>query len=199
MAVLLWLILLDLTVCLANVSSIQNLNSYIFIFKLFYKSSTSYFNVKSFLRNLVMIKKCLYLLILCGQSYSMPAFSEPNSKERSLMFSSEQNEISLESTPSVDFFDFKKQQEELSKKQRHEKAVKIQEDSLNTSTMNTYEKTQYYLKKNDMNAVESLQHQQNIQYLQKAKDRGLISNDEYQRKFNNLNTPLLNQRNIQNQ
>ncbi len=115
------------------------------------------------------------------------------------MFSSEQNEISLESTPSVDFFDFKKQQEELSKKQRYEKAVKIQEDSLNTSTMNTYEKTQYYLKKNDMNAVESLQNQQNIQYLQKAKDRGLISNDEYQRKFNNLNTPLLNQRNIQNQ
>ncbi|MFW2040936.1 hypothetical protein ACG94V_05095 [Acinetobacter sp. ULE_I001] len=129
----------------------------------------------------------------------MPAFSEQNSKERSLMFSSEQNEISLESTPSVDFFDFKKQQEELSKKQRYEKAVKIQEDSLNTSTMNTYEKTQYYLKKNDMNAVESLQNQQNIQYLQKAKDRGLISNDEYQRKFNNLNTPLLNQRNIQNQ
>jgi len=146
-----------------------------------------------------MIKKCLYLFILCGQSYSMPAFSEQNSKERSLMFSSEQNEISLESTPSVDFFDFKKQQEELSKKQRYEKAVKIQEDSLNTSTMNTYEKTQYYLKKNDMNAVESLQNQQNIQYLQKAKDRGLISNDEYQRKFNNLNTPLLNQRNIQNQ
>ncbi|MFW1735561.1 MULTISPECIES: hypothetical protein [unclassified Acinetobacter] len=129
----------------------------------------------------------------------MPAFSEQNSKERSLMFSSEQNEISLESTPSVDFFDFKKQQEELSKKQRYEKAVKIQEDSLNTSTMNTYEKTQYYLKKNDMNAVESLQNQQNIQYLQKAIDRGLISNDEYQRKFNNLNTPLLNQRNIQNQ
>ncbi|WP_353162131.1 hypothetical protein [Acinetobacter guillouiae] len=140
-----------------------------------------------------MIKNYFYAFILCGQASTMQAFA--NSKEKSLMFNSEQNEIKMESISKVDFFEFKKEQEEATKKQRYENALRVHEDSLNTSSMNDYEKTQYYLKKNDMNAVKSIENQKQMQYLNKAKDRGIISNEEYSKKFSKLTPHFSNQSN----
>ncbi|MGR2920496.1 hypothetical protein [Acinetobacter sp. 1125_18A] len=125
----------------------------------------------------------------------MQVFANPYSKEESIMFNSEQNKIKMESTPNVDFFAFKKMQDELLKKQRYENALRVHEESLHTSSMNNYEKTQYYLKRNDMNALKSIENQKHMQYLNKAKDRGLISTKEYSKQLSKLNPPFSNQYN----
>jgi len=163
------------------------------MYKTLYRTFFWLYCDKFYLEKLLMIKNYLYTIIIFGQAFTMQAFA--NSKEKSIMFDSEQNEIKMENTSNVDFFEFKKKQEESSKKQRYENAIRIHKHSLNTSNMNDFEKNQYYLKINDMNAVKSIDNKKQMQDLNRAKNRGLISNEDYSKKIRKLNPPFLNQYN----
>ena len=71
------------------------------------------------------------------------------------------------------------------------------ESRANTSNMSPFERSQYLLKNNDTYALNAHESEQQLKSLQKARNRGVISERDYQQKMIKQNQMPLEQKNNQ--
>lgn len=103
-----------------------------------------------------MNKKYFSILLISIYALSLQVFAESNSSEKSIMFSNEETAPLEGKNSNIDFFASRKNQEALSRKQKYEDFIENQENLSNTSNMGKDEKIQYYLKNNNMNAIQHI-------------------------------------------
>lgn len=90
-----------------------------------------------------------------------------------------------------------KQQEQDRIAQREVNVAKMYESRANTSNMSPFERSQYLLKNNDTYALNAHENEQQLKSLQKARNRGVISERDYQQKMIKQNQMPLEQKNNQ--
>ncbi|WP_376744298.1 hypothetical protein [Acinetobacter sp.] len=83
----------------------------------------------------------------------------------------------------VDFFELSRQQELERINQRDANVVKMHENRANTSNMSPFERSQYFLKNSDTQALNAYVNEQQLESFQKARNRGAISEQDYQQKL----------------
>ena len=144
------------------------------------------------------MKKILMLLIspvIAGSVYSAEDWSK---KSQSYVFlQNEEPQYGNKNSEHVDFFELSKQQEQDRIAQRNVNVAKMYENRANTSNMSPFERSQYLLKNNDTYALNAHESEQQLKSLQKARNRGVISERDYQQKMIKQNQMPLEQKNNQ--
>ncbi|MFW1956421.1 hypothetical protein ACG91D_12660 [Acinetobacter guillouiae] len=144
------------------------------------------------------MKKILMLLIspvIAGSVYSAEDWSK---KPQSYVFlQNEEPQYGNNNSEHVDFFELSKQQEQDRIAQREVSVAKMYESRANTSNMSPFERSQYLLKNNDTYALNAHENEQQLKSLQKARNRGVISERDYQQKMIKQNQMPLEQKNNQ--
>ena len=144
------------------------------------------------------MKKILMLLIspvIAGFVYSAEDWSK---KPQSYVFlQNEEPQYGNKNSEHVDFFELSKQQEQDRIAQRDVNVAKMYENRANTSNMSPFERSQYLLKNNDTHALNAHESEQQLKSLQKARNRGVISERDYQQKMIKQNQMPLEQKNNQ--
>ncbi|MEQ1321736.1 hypothetical protein [Acinetobacter guillouiae] len=144
------------------------------------------------------MKKILMLLIspvIAGSVYSAEDWSK---KSQSYVFlQNEEPQYGNKNSEHVDFFELSKQQEQDRIAQRNVNVAKMYENRANTSNMSPFERSQYLLKNNDTHALNAHESEQQLKSLQKARNRGVISERDYQQKMIKQNQMPLEQKNNQ--
>ncbi|WP_252510778.1 hypothetical protein [Acinetobacter bereziniae] len=91
----------------------------------------------------------------------------------------------------VDFFELSRQQEKDQINQRDANVLRINENRANTSNMSPFERSQYLLKNNDTQALNAHTYEQQLKSIQQARNRGVISEQDYQKQIlKQHNAPL---------
>lgn len=108
-----------------------------------------------------MNKKYFSVLLIGIQSISLQVFAELNSSEKSLIFIHKENDLIQAKKSNIDFFADRKNQEALFKRQKYEDFIKNQENFSNTANMGKDEKIKYYLKNNDIHAIQYITNEVN--------------------------------------
>lgn len=97
----------------------------------------------------------------------------------------------------VDFFESLKQQEQDRISQRTQDLENSNEIQSITSNMSPHDRAQYYLEHRHLGALDAHGHDQQLNSLQKARNRGMISNRDYQQKIMQHSSLPLEQRSNQ--
>lgn len=133
--------------------------------------------------------------VIAGSVYSAEDWSK---KHQSYVFlQNEEPQYGNKNSENVDFFELSKQQEQDRIAQRDVNVAKMYENRANTSNMSPFERSQYLLKNNDTYALNAHESEQQLKSLQKARNRGVISERDYQQKMIKQNQMPLEQKNNQ--
>lgn len=133
--------------------------------------------------------------VIAGSVYSAEDWSK---KSQSYVFlQNEEPQYGNNNSEHVDFFELSKQQEQDRIAQRDVNVAKMYENRANTSNMSPFERSQYLLKNNDTHALNAHESEQQLKSLQKARNRGVISERDYQQKMIKQNHMPLEQKNNQ--
>ncbi|MBJ9955004.1 hypothetical protein I5735_18520 [Acinetobacter baumannii] len=97
----------------------------------------------------------------------------------------------------VDFFEISRQQEKDRINQRDANVIQINQNRAMTSNMSPFEKSQYLLKNNDTQALNSHTYEQELKSIQQARNRGIISEQDYQKQLIKQNKAPLQQKDQQ--
>lgn len=131
-----------------------------------------------------LVKKILILLIstvISGSVYSADdLFNKPQSI---LILQNDEPQYQMESSEQVDFFESLKQQEQDRLSQRTQDLESLNELQSITSNMSPHDRAQYYLEHRHLGALDAHGQEQQFNSLQKARNRGMISNQDYQQKI----------------
>ncbi|ENX34067.1 hypothetical protein F889_02731 [Acinetobacter colistiniresistens] len=129
------------------------------------------------------MKKILILLIsslVCGSAYSADdLFKKPQSF---LILKKEEPQYE-KSGDRFDFFESFKQQEQDRINQRNYDLEKQHEIQANTSNMSPHDKSQYLLEHRHFDALNAYGQEQQFNLMQKARNKGVISEQDYQQKI----------------
>ncbi|WP_335951069.1 hypothetical protein [Acinetobacter beijerinckii] len=130
------------------------------------------------------MKKILILLIstvICGAAYSADDIFKKN---KSILMLKNNDSLSAQSSSEqVDFFESYRQQENDRINQSNYDLEKQKQIQSNTSNMSPHDKSQYYLKHRHFDALNAQRQEQQFNSIEKAKNRGLISDKEYNQKM----------------
>ncbi|CAM4167125.1 hypothetical protein F901_02663 [Acinetobacter dispersus] len=144
------------------------------------------------------MKKIVILLIsavICGSVYSA---DDIFSKDKSLLIlNNEEPHKKIESSEQFDFFESMKQQEQDRINQRNYELEQAQVAQQHTSNMSSHDRSQYYLEHRHFDALNAQEHEQQFNSILKAKNRGLMSEKDYQQRIAKHNPVPLDQRNNQ--
>ncbi|MGR0306159.1 hypothetical protein [Acinetobacter beijerinckii] len=130
------------------------------------------------------MKKILILLIstvICGAAYSADDIFKKN--KFILMLKNNESLSAQSSSEQVDFFESYRQQENDRINQSNYDLEKQQQIQSNTSNMSPHDKSQYYLEHRHFDALNAQRQEQQFNSIEKAKNRGLISDKEYNQKM----------------
>jgi hypothetical protein len=117
--------------------------------------------------------------------------------QSSILLQNDQPQYRNNGNQHVDFFEFSRQQEQDRISQRDVNAIKMHENRTNTSNMSPFERSQYLLKNSDTKALNAYANEQQLESFQKARNRGAISEQDYQKKLIQQNQIPQNQKNDQ--
>ncbi|USA54690.1 hypothetical protein NDN13_05755 [Acinetobacter sp. C32I] len=131
------------------------------------------------------MKKIVILLIstvICGSVYSA---DDIFNKDKSLLIlNNEQPHKEFDnSSEQFDFFESMKQQEQDRINQRNYDLAQAHETQQHTSNMSPHDRSQYYLEHRHFDALNAQGHEQQFNSILKAKNKGLISEKDYQQKI----------------
>ncbi|ENX41160.1 hypothetical protein [Acinetobacter sp. NIPH 2100] len=130
------------------------------------------------------MKKILILLISAVVSGSVYSADDIFKKDKSLLIlDNDAPHYEIESSEQVDFFESLKQQEQDRINQRNYDLEQQQQIQSNTSNMSPHDKSQYFLEHRHFDALNAQGHEQQFNSMLKAKNRGLISEKDYQQKI----------------
>ncbi|MCU4582272.1 hypothetical protein KTJ32_14850 [Acinetobacter gyllenbergii] len=130
------------------------------------------------------MKKIVILLIsavVCGSVYSADDIFKRNSSL--LILNNKEPHHEIESSEQFDFFESMKQQEQDLINQRNYDLEQAHQTQQHTSNMSPHDKSQYYLEHRHFDALNALGHEQQFNSMLKAKNKGLISEKDYQQKI----------------
>ena len=130
------------------------------------------------------MKKIVILLIstvICGSAYSADNIFQKNSSL--LIVNKEVPHYEIDSSEQFDYFESMKQQEQDLINQRNYDLAQAHETQQHTSNMSPHDKSQYYLEHRHFDALNAQGHEQQFNSILKAKNKGLISEKDYQQKI----------------
>lgn len=140
------------------------------------------------------MKKRLILLISTVISGSVYSADDLFNKPQSIMIlQNDEPQDQIGHSAQVDFFESLKQQEQDRISQRTQDLESLYEIQSNTANMSPHDRAQYYLEHRHYGALDAHGHAQQIGSLEKARNRGIISNRDYQQKIVKYNpSPIAN-------
>ena len=144
-----------------------------------------------------MMNKLLTTLITSIIACSVYSAEDIFKKPQSYVFLQNETQHENNNDNQVDFFELSRQQEKDQINQRDANVLRINENRANTSNMSPFERSQYLLKNNDTYALNAHESEQQLKSLQKARNRGVISERDYQQKMIKQNQMPLEQKNNQ--
>lgn len=140
--------------------------------------------------------KKILLILSIGFMYSQFTYADTTSQRpQSVLFLDQ--EQSIASPQQSQYFDFSsslQQKREEAIKQNESSYLQMNQNQANTANMSDFERSQYYLKSHNNEGLRTEQNIQNWKSLEQAKNRGAISNKEYNKgiskigRLNNNNT-----------
>lgn len=130
------------------------------------------------------MKKILILSISTVASGSVFSADDVLAKPQSiLVLQKEDAQLELKNEQQVDFFESLKQQEQDQINQRTQDLESLYELQSNTANMSPHDRAQYYLEHRHYGALDAYGQGQQLSSLEKARNRGVISNRDYQQKI----------------
>lgn len=131
-----------------------------------------------------MVKKILILSISTVASGSVLSADDLLAKPQSiLVLQKDDTKFELKNDQQVDFFESLKQQEQDQINQRTQDLESLYELQSNTANMSPHDRAQYYLEHRHYGALDAYGQGQQLSSLEKARNRGVISNRDYQQKI----------------
>lgn len=138
-----------------------------------------------------MMNKLLTTLITSIIACSVYSAEDIFKKPQSYVFLQNETQHENNNDNQVDFFELSKQQEKDQINQRDANVLRVNENRANTSNMSPFERSQYLLKNNDTQALNAHTYEQQLKSIQQARNRGVISEQDYQKQIlKQNNTPL---------
>ncbi len=130
------------------------------------------------------MKKILILSISTVASGSVFSADDLLAKPQSiLVLQKEDAQLELKNEQQVDFFESLKQQEQDQINQRTQDLESLYELQSNTANMSPHDRAQYYLEHRHYGALDAYGQGQQLSSLEKARNRGVISNRDYHQKI----------------
>ncbi|ENW80966.1 hypothetical protein F909_02256 [Acinetobacter sp. ANC 3929] len=130
------------------------------------------------------MKKILIFFISTAISGSVYSADDIFKKDKSLLIlDNDEPHYEIESGEQVDFFESFKQQEQDRINQRNYDLAQQQQIQSNTSNMSPHDKSQYLLEHRHFDALNAQGYEQQFNSILKAKNKGLISEQDYQQRI----------------
>jgi hypothetical protein len=125
--------------------------------------------------------KKILLILSIGFMYSQFTYADTTSQRpQSVLFlDQEQSTASPQQSQYFDFSSSLQQKREEAIKQNESSYLQMNQNQANTANMSDFERSQYYLKSHNNEGLRTEQNIQNWKSLEQAKNRGAISNKEY--------------------
>lgn len=141
-----------------------------------------------------MMNKLLTTLITSIIACSVYSAEDIFKKPQSYVFLQNETQHENNNDNQVDFFELSRQQEKDQINQRDANVLRINENRTNTSNMSPFERSQYLLKNNDTQALNAHTYEQQLKSIQQARNRGVISEQDYQKQILKQNNVPLQQK-----
>ncbi|MBJ8424125.1 hypothetical protein KTJ16_07750 [Acinetobacter bereziniae] len=141
-----------------------------------------------------MMNKLLTVLITSIIACSVYSAEDIFKKPQSYVFLQNETQHENNNDNQVDFFELSRQQEKDQINQRDANVLRINENRANTSNMSPFERSQYLLKNNDTQALSAHTYEQQLKSIQQARNRGVISEQDYQQQILKQNNIPLQQK-----
>ncbi|WP_335960900.1 hypothetical protein [Acinetobacter bereziniae] len=141
-----------------------------------------------------MMNKLLTTLITSIIACSVYSAEDIFKKPQSYVFLQNETQHENNNDNQVDFFELSRQQEKDQINQRDANVLRINENRANTSNMSPFERSQYLLKNNDTQALNAHTYEQQLKSIQQARNRGVISEQDYQQQILKQNNSPLQQK-----
>ncbi|MBJ8554592.1 hypothetical protein [Acinetobacter bereziniae] len=141
-----------------------------------------------------MMNKLLTTLITSIIACSVYSAEDIFKKPQSYVFLQNETQHENNNDNQVDFFELSKQQEKDQINQRDANVLRVNENRANTSNMSPFERSQYLLKNNDTQALNAHTYEQQLKSIQQARNRGVISEQDYQKQILKQNNAPLQQK-----
>ncbi|WP_151812261.1 hypothetical protein [Acinetobacter bereziniae] len=141
-----------------------------------------------------MINKLLTVLITSIIACSVYSAEDIFKKPQSYVFLQNETQHENNNDNQVDFFELSRQHEKDQINQRDANVLRINENRTNTSNMSPFERSQYLLKNNDTQALNAHTYEQQLKSIQQARNRGVISEQDYQKQILKQNNAPLQQK-----
>ncbi|WP_336931623.1 hypothetical protein [Acinetobacter bereziniae] len=141
-----------------------------------------------------MMNKLLTTLITSIIACSVYSAEDIFKKPQSYVFLQNETQHENNNDNQVDFFELSRQQEKDQINQLDANVLRINENRANTSNMSPFERSQYLLKNNDTQALNAHTHEQQLKSIQQARNRGVISEQDYQKQILKQNNAPLQQK-----
>ncbi len=141
-----------------------------------------------------MMNKLLTTLITSIIACSVYSAEDIFKKPQSYVFLQNETQHENNNDNQVDFFELSRQHEKDLINQRDANVLRINENRANTSNMSPFERSQYLLKNNDTQALNAHTYEQQLKSIQQARNRGVISEQDYQQQILKQNNAPLQQK-----
>ncbi|WP_151798653.1 hypothetical protein [Acinetobacter bereziniae] len=141
-----------------------------------------------------MMNKLLTTLITSIIACSVYSAEDIFKKPQSYVFLQNETQHENNNHNQVDFFELSRQQEKDQINQRDVNVLRINENRANTLNMSPFERSQYLLKNNDTQALNAHTYEQQLKSIQQARNRGVISEQDYQQQILKQNNIPLQQK-----
>ena len=141
-----------------------------------------------------MMNKLLTTLITSIIACSVYSAEDIFKKPQSYVFLQNETQHENNNDNQVDFFELSRQHEKDQINQHDANVLRINENRANTSNMSPFERSQYLLKNNDTRALNAHTYEQQLKSIQQARNRGVISEQDYQKQILKQNNAPLQQK-----
>ncbi|MFW1973874.1 hypothetical protein [Acinetobacter bereziniae] len=141
-----------------------------------------------------MMNKLLTTLITSIIACSVYSAEDIFKKPQSYVFLQNETQHENNNDNQVDFFELSRQHEKDQINQHDANILRINENRANTSNMSPFERSQYLLKNNDTQALNAHTYEQQLKSIQQARNRGVISEQDYQKQILKQNNAPLQQK-----
>ncbi|WP_335956691.1 hypothetical protein [Acinetobacter bereziniae] len=141
-----------------------------------------------------MMNKLLTTLITSIIACSVYSAEDIFKKPQSYVFLQNETQHENNNDNQVDFFELSRQHEKDQINQHDANVLRINENRDNTSNMSPFERSQYLLKNNDTQALNAHTYEQQLKSIQQARNRGVISEQDYQKQILKQNNAPLQQK-----
>ncbi|MFT0696216.1 hypothetical protein ACDX34_19155 [Acinetobacter bereziniae] len=141
-----------------------------------------------------MMNKLLTTLITSIIACSVYSAEDIFKKPQSYVFLQNETQHENNNDNQVDFFELSRQHEKDQINQHDANVLRINENRANTSNMSPFERSQYLLKNNDTQALNAHTYEQQLKSIQQARNRGVISEQDYQKQILKQNNAPLQQK-----